>query len=105
MVAQRFAVDYPDRLAGPGAVTSGRWLANTVLDLAPRIPVRSRLKRSDRFFVVERIDESEPLIKITLGLFRCGGDRVNLRNVIKALHALHDLGSGGLPSRFREFGD
>jgi hypothetical protein len=26
--------------AGRGAVTSGRWLADTVLDLAPRVPVR-----------------------------------------------------------------
>src|SRR4051812_41628909 len=30
------------RSAGAGAVTSGRWLANIVVDLAPRIPVRSR---------------------------------------------------------------
>jgi hypothetical protein len=29
------------KAAGAGAVASGRWLANTVLDLAPRVPVRS----------------------------------------------------------------
>src|SRR5690242_10927821 len=30
------------RTAGAGAVASGRWLANTVFDVAPRIPIRSR---------------------------------------------------------------
>jgi hypothetical protein len=32
------------------------------------------LKRPDRFFVVEGVDESESLIEIPLGLFRCGRD-------------------------------
>ena len=39
-----------------------------------RILLGRSFKRSDRFFVVEGIDESEPLIEIALGLFRCGGD-------------------------------
>ena len=30
------------RSAGAGAVASGKWLAGTVLDIAPRIPVRNR---------------------------------------------------------------
>ncbi len=30
------------RRAGGAAVTSGRWLADTVLDVAPRLPVRGR---------------------------------------------------------------
>ena len=39
-----------------------------------RILLGRSFKRPNRFFMVEGIDESEPLIEITLGLFRCGGD-------------------------------
>ena len=39
-----------------------------------RIEMRRSLKRPNGFFMIERINESEPLIEIPLGLLRCGSD-------------------------------
>ncbi len=62
-----------------------------------RILLDCCLKRPDRFFVVEGIDESESLIEILLGLFRCGGDgMVEGAQIVEERRSISLVGRRGL---------
>ena len=74
-----------------GRRTSGKWITDDMAKaLAAMCPP---LRAADVLRAADRLDENSttPELVVVDGMFGQEVDRVNLRKVIHALHALHDL--------------
>jgi hypothetical protein len=76
---------------------SASWLsedmAHALAAMCPPLQIADVLRAADRLSE----HAAMPEVVVVDGMFRSDVDRVNLRNVIEALRALHDLQSEALP--------
>jgi hypothetical protein len=78
---------------------SASWLSDDMAHaLAAMCPP---LHTADVLRAADTLTEHSTSIEVVVvdGRFPSDVDRVNLRNVTEALHALHDLGGGSLPAQ------
>ena len=71
--------------------SSANWLSDEMAQaLAAMCPP---LQTADVLSAADRLTEhaTSPTVVLVDAMFRSGGDRVNLRNVLEALHALYAL--------------
>jgi hypothetical protein len=78
---------------------SASWLsdemAQALAAMCPPLEIADVLRAADKLSE----HAATPEVVVVAGMFRSEVDRVNLRNLVEALRALHDLGPGVLRLR------